>query len=199
MRPIPIARYLTPEAAPAAPPGFTAVSAALVGGLPHQLPLDGDLSLLLVAPSGLAREWRDADPAALVSRGAWELAPRPAAEAELVRAPVRLLARRGGLIVAAVPLSAGRRALLPPGDEARGVAIELIVLDWEILAGNLRGPGDVGGRIAVAWRRADRAPDRYTRRPLSAGLRLRLSADDRYESEVGAEDPAGAPKGGYAL
>jgi len=75
MTPFPIESHLVPADAPAPDPTLTSVVATLANGLPQTLDLDRDVSLVLIVPSGLAVQWRDADPSALVSAGADELAP----------------------------------------------------------------------------------------------------------------------------
>jgi len=165
-----IARHLVPSVAPAVPDGFERLPTALVAGLPHSIALAQDLTLLLVVPTGLATRWRDADPAAVVTASDPEPAAGPAG-----RAPARLLLRGSDGVLASVPLVAGLRRTLPDG-QAR---VELLILGWEIRAGSLRDPGDVGSRIELAWRPADRAGDTFSPPPISSRVLERLAAADQ--------------------
>lgn len=156
--PIPISGRLVPEVVPTPPEGFTVVEQPLVAGPIQRIPLDGGIELTLVVPTGLASAWRDADPAEVVSHSATALAPAPGSggtPAGPAPAPVRLLVRRAGAIVASVPLIAGLRRRVPDaGGDDRGVEVELVVLSWDLRAGTLRGPGQFGSRVELAWRRA---------------------------------------------
>jgi hypothetical protein len=178
--PAPIARadfrrHLVPAGLAPLGPGFVLVDDRITQGLPHRIPLPGELSLLLVVPTGLATAWRDAAPNAVVSSSRDQLTPRgarasasdtgsrprpatqgqPLVEPLPLAAPARLVVRRARAIAGAVPLAAGCRVVLPDADAQPGVRIELIVREWDIRAGSLRGPGDVGSRIVVAFRRID--------------------------------------------
>ncbi len=191
--PIPIERFLVPAAQPAAPDGFTTIDEPIVNGLPHTIALDDGLSLAVVAPSGLATRWRDADPTAIVSSSDEDVrSPDPAATVVVSRCPARLLLRAGTAVVSSVPLAAGvRRAIPEAGGVGSGVRIAVVVLAWDIRAGSLRGPGDFGSRIALATRRADRAGDTFETPAISPDLIARLKAQFRTESRLGlvtAED-----------
>jgi hypothetical protein len=158
---------------PADPPplaeGSEVAEAALLNGLPHTLQLGGIATATLIAPTGIAIDWRDGDPAAIVSQSD-ETAARP--DAITIRIPARLLVRRlDGTLLGVTPLLAGLPVRLPRGDAPAGPAIELTALSWDIRAGNLRGPGDFGGRIAIAWRQIDRSAPRFEPPPLHPGVR----------------------------
>jgi hypothetical protein len=175
------ARLLVPAPPPPLAAGFDTVDLPLVNGLPETVPLGAVATALLIAPTGLVRAWRDADPALPVDRGDDQAAPlddgAPAPPAG-ARPPFRLLVRRlDGVLIGAVPLVARSPAALPLAADDGGPAIELVVLRWDIRAGNLRGPGDVGGRIAVAWRRTDRAPDRFAPPPIHPAVAARGRLD----------------------
>jgi len=186
--PAPVLRALVPPAAPAPPDGFTRVDAAVTASLPFRVALEGDTALLLVLPTGLAATWRDADPAAVVSLGRWETAPRPTGApttppGSASRPPLTLLLQRGGTTLASAPVTAGVVRGLPA--EA-GVAFEVVVLDWEVRAGNLRGPGDFGSRVSLAWRRADRGTDTFEPPPVHPEVARRVPAQERIDSAVGS-------------
>lgn len=200
MPPIPLTRYLVPEppAAPAAAlsPGFTLIDSVITGGLPHRLPLEAGLTLVLTLPTGLGREWLQADGHAIVSDADREQAPRldpeaPNAITELPPAGARLTLRGAdGTLLGIAPLALGVRYLLGDGaaeeagdSQAGGVRIELVVLGWSLRAGNARGPGDWGGRITLAWRRADRGSDRFEPPALHPYVIPRLPAWQRRASE----------------
>ena len=188
--PIPVSRLLVPGANPSAPEGFTALDVAITGGLPHLMPLSGDLVLVLAVPTGLARAWREADPAAVVSHSDDQLAPREDQPAGPFVAPryavAHLLLRRAGVTVAAVPLIAGMLMALPHGGgEQAGVEIEVLALAWDIRAGSLRGPGEWGSRIRLAWRRADQGAPRYTTPAVNPHLLARLRPAYRMQSTLG--------------
>jgi hypothetical protein len=163
--PIPVARRLVPETqAQVETEGFTRVREQLPAGLPHTIAGGEGLQLVLVVPTGLAVTWRDSDPTAVVTDSAPEHAAHdPAAATPLPRPPARLILRDGAGVLEAVALAANRRLWLPDtGRSDTGVRIELIVLGWDIRAGSLRGPGDVGSWIELAWRIADRAADEFS-------------------------------------
>jgi hypothetical protein len=155
---------VTPAVSAQALEGYERRLVQLVNGLPATIDLDAELALMLVAPSGLAATWRDAPGDAVVSSSADERAARtePAQNAPpppvgaVERFPLRLVERRAGRLGAAVPLAAGLVRELPDaGDPSEPVVAEIVVLSWDIRAGSLRGSGDFGSRIELAWRRAD--------------------------------------------
>ena len=159
MHPIALQRLLTPEPRTLAPAGFTLVDERPTRGLPHRVNLDGTFGLLLVVPTGLATTWRDSKPDEIISRALDERSARPAPESEsrspqgfVTRHPVRLLVLRNGDFLGSVPLVAGLRRSLPESHERIGAGIELVILDWNIPAGSLRGVGDFGARLLLAWR-----------------------------------------------
>ena len=100
------------------------------------------------------------DPARLVSAAGEETGPHtsPRGADPLERPPVRLLLRRARVLLATIPLAAGLRHIMPDGDAAPS-AIELIVVDWRLHAGCVRGPGDYGSFVEVAGGEPTRAAD----------------------------------------
>jgi hypothetical protein len=161
MPPLPMERFLVIEEPLVIPELFVRSRQELTRGVPFEFLVDGDLTLLLQVPTGCAAIWRDEDPAKLVSAATEETrshtAPRGADVLE--RSPIRLLLRRARVALAAIPLTAGLRRVIPDGDAAPS-AIELIIVDWRLHAGCVRGPGDYGSFVDVAWRRSDKAADR---------------------------------------
>jgi hypothetical protein len=166
------------------------VSALLTSGLPQTIVLDGDVSLTLTLPTGVALQWRDAEPLALVSSSDVELEPYTPDPGEPVgavrRAPLRLLVLAGGRPVAAVPLVAGLHRTVPDQGGPDGVRIELEVARWEIRAGTLRSPGDFGSFVELAWGRADRGGDAFEPPPLNPMFLRRSAEPARLQSDVGA-------------
>jgi hypothetical protein len=156
MRPVPVERFLVPEPSLLAPAGFTSVRQQLTRGVPFTWTLAGDLQLVLVVPTGFASLWRDADPLAIASASNDETGPHTAPRGDDPREQValRLIVRRAGITLASVPLAAGLWRIAPDGDRA-AAAIELFLSGWLLHAGCVRGPGDYGSFVDVAWRAAD--------------------------------------------
>jgi hypothetical protein len=151
----------------------------LVAGLPQTIVLDADVSLALALPNGLAAQWLDADPQALVSSSRRELEPHaPGGEpaGAVLRPPLRLLLLVRSAPVAAVPLVAGLRRLVPDDGGPAGVRVELEIVGWEVRAGTLRSPGDFGSFVDLAWRRADSAAERFEPPELNPMLLRRMAA-----------------------
>ena len=165
--PIPIQRYLVPDQKPAAAAGFTVVQTSLLTGLPYPIRLNNDIQLIVILPTGLAIAWRDADPSTVVSTSTTELFPKPYAMPQEVgyvsRAPLRIVAQWRGSIVSVVPLVAGLQRVVPDGgNQNLGSQIELAILQWEIRAGTLRGAGDFGSQLTLAWRIANQSSEQYS-------------------------------------
>jgi hypothetical protein len=179
MEPIPVAAYLVPEHASRAPVGFATVSEPMTRGLPHTIVLDRATRATVVLPSGLARAWRDADPTDVVSASADEHAPVVAdalrVREDVARAPLRLVVERSNVVLAIVPVTAGLRQVVPNDGGVRGAVIEIVVLAWDLRAGTVRGAGDFGSRLSLAWRAADRASTEFAPPPMNANLARRLS------------------------
>ncbi|MGW3785602.1 hypothetical protein ACWD5Z_13500 [Micromonospora chokoriensis] len=202
MPPFPIDRYLLPETPVEVPEGFTEVRQSLTAGLPHRVELGAGVHAVLILPTGLARQWLATDPLAVVSSSADDLAPRPAPPsappppALVGRVPLRLVVRQGTRILGSVPLAAGLRRVCPDAglttdtgsSTAAGsapIAVELLVLTWLLHAGTVRGSGDYGSSIVLAWRRADRAADEFGPPPINQFVWRRRPPAQRVESELG--------------
>lgn len=188
--PIPVQRYLVPPEPSQPPEELVRVEDKLLGGVPHSVQLGEGSVAVLIVPTGLATVWRDADPDEIVSRSVDQTVPLAEAPVEIGatgKAPARLLVRgSGGTPMGTVPLSLGVLHSLPEtGTTNAGPRIELMLLSWDIRAGNLRGPGDFGGYISVAWRRADRGVEHYSELPVHPDLRPRLILAQRMESDLG--------------
>ena len=170
----PIDRYLTPAEPPAFGERVEIVDQPILNGLPHRIELGSVATAMLIAPSGLAVDWRDADPTVRISSSESQAVPNDVAMADvdLISPPARLLVRTAsGVMMGAIPLVAGRAFHLSTGES--GAAIEVIVASWDLRAGNLRGPGDFGGRIRLGWQRADQAVSTYGPLPPHPRLLLR--------------------------
>lgn len=192
-----VKRELVPATAAPVPERMTRVNQSMVNGLPQTIDLDAELSLIVAVPSGMAIEWRDADPTAEVTRSEMELqASRRESDAPvgvIDRPPARVLLRSKGEIVASTPLVGASRRMLPEeGDEDRGARIELLLLGWDIRAGSMKGPGDFGSHIEFAWRRADRGSERFSPPPINPRAIARLGPEFRMRSHLvagSADDP----------
>jgi hypothetical protein len=147
----------------------------LVAGLPQTIALDADVSLAVTMPNGLASQWLDTDPQALVSSSLPELEPHAPGGA-VARPPLRLLLLVRSAPVAAVPLVAGLRRVVPDDGGAAGVRVELEIVGWEVRAGTLRSAGDFGSFVDLAWRRADAAAERFEPPALNPMLVRRMAA-----------------------
>lgn len=189
--PIPVSRFLVPDRPPALSEGFTLVTTAVQAGLPCAIPIEHSTRLLLVAPTGLATMWRDMNPSTVVSRSDDEVLPfdpasatDPPGEASFV--PLRLLLQAGNETLGVMPLRAGISRLLPDrGMPESGVRFEVVVLSWILTSGSVRGAGDFGSRIAIAWRRADRATEHFSTPPPHPVLVKRLPPAHTMQSLVG--------------
>ncbi len=189
---IPVARYLVAEVKPLPPEGFTLIDEPIVGGLPFTLQLDAETRLVVTMPNGLGQAWRDADPTSIVSKSDDQMAATAPGQAEpigdVTRPPLRFLIMRSGEIIASVPLVVGVSRTLPDGGENdRGARVEVVLMSWDLRAGSLRGPGDFGSRVTLAWRRADGAVSTFSPPPVNPYLLRRLPDGSRMESTVGVE------------
>jgi hypothetical protein len=178
MSAVPIAGHLVPaDPAPLAA-GMERRVETLTGGLAQVIALDRDVSLLLLVPNGLATAWRDADPAQPVSSSAPQLAPAsPGADEPVGRvdqAAPRLVVTMAARTLGSVALVAGMRRSVPDSGGG-GEVVELAILGWELHAGTLRGAGDFGSRLELAWRRSDRAGDTFQPPPPNPQLLARLA------------------------
>jgi hypothetical protein len=176
VRPIPVDRYLVP-AQPAQPPGDAqVVDVLLLTGLPFGIPLGSDFALLLTFATGLATEWRGLDPHAVVSESSAEWTSR-AADSEPVgdvkTGRLSLALQRGGRTVTVLPMVSGRHTLVEPGDPgARRFDIWLV--GWDLRAGTVRGPGDFGSRVRLAWRIADKSVASFAPVPVNPMIVARV-------------------------
>jgi hypothetical protein len=152
---------------PTAPEGFTQVDEAITQGIPHAIELNQGTRVVLVVPTGLAQTWRDADPSLVVSQSDPELVGSSGQPDTVIgdasRASARIVVQFGGVTMASLPLCCGLRRMIPDdGQPQGGIKIELTIVSWTIYAGSMRGVGDFGSRISLAWRRADQALSHYS-------------------------------------
>ncbi|GAB3142936.1 hypothetical protein GCM10027290_18430 [Micromonospora sonneratiae] len=180
MPPFPIDRYLIPPGPPS-PEGFTSVRQALTNGVPQRVEFEGLTNAVLVLPTGLARQWLEADPLAVVSTSEDDAVPRqpgagrPPSLAQ--RAPLRLIVRRGTTVLASMPLATGLRRVCGP--------VEIVVHGWRLCAGTVRGPGDYGDYVELAWRHVNRATDVFGPPPVHRFVLRRKPPALRIESDLG--------------
>jgi hypothetical protein len=196
MTPTPMDRFLTPEEPIAIPTGFTRSRQELTRGVPFQWPLEADLSLVLLVPTGFAALWREADPDIVVSAATDEtrahIAPRGADPLE--RPAIRILLRQGGKTLTAIPLAAGLSRVIPDTDGGAAV-IDLYVADWLLHAGCVRGPGDYGSFVDAAWRRIDTGANAFPLAPIDPHVAVRNAALS--QSAIGIAGATITPRGGY--
>ncbi|WP_322762456.1 hypothetical protein [Frankia sp. Cr2] len=195
MTPFPVDRYLVPEQPIALPAGFAPVRQRLTAGLPQRIELGAGVHAVLVLPTGLAQQWLDTEPLAVVSTSADDLAARPVPGVPslprlVARTPLRLVVRRGTQILGSVPLAVGLRRVCaagaaPPGPSGGAAAVELMILDWHLAAGTVRGSGDYGSHVSLGWRRADQAVDDFGPPPINVFVSRRRPPAQRIESEQG--------------
>jgi hypothetical protein len=176
--PIPVQRYLVPDQKPITPTDFTQVDVRILTGLPYPIPLAGDLQAIIVLPTGLAVPWRDADATDIASSSEAELNPHLAQSdstiADVIRSPFRLVVQQSRRTIGVVPLVAGLRRTVPDSGNSIGGQIELVILEWDIRAGSVRGAGDFGSRLSLAWGRSNIAAAEFSPPPINNMLKSRL-------------------------
>ena len=193
---MPIDRFLTPEEPIAIPAGFTQSRQELTRGVPFQWPLESDLSLVLLVPTGFAALWLEADPDAVVSAATDEtlahVSPRGADPLE--RPAIRVILRKGSDTLATIPLAAGLSRVTPDGDGGR-TAVDLYVANWLLHAGCVRGPGAYGSFVEVAWRRIERGANAFPLEPIDPHVAARNTA--LAQSAAGIPGATINRRGGY--
>lgn len=186
----PAARLLVPPAPPKLADGFVSLQSPVVNGLPHVVDLPNNIRLTVTLPTGLLPHWLDADPAELVAASDDEAAPRPAELLDqtdtAARPALRLSARQSGRALGTMPFALqAARLLRDDGDAAAGAAIEVILLGWALHAGTVRGQGDFGSSISLAWRRVNLAVEIFGPPVINPFLVHRLPLIFRIYSELG--------------
>jgi hypothetical protein len=176
MRPIPVNRYLVPVQSSDPPADAVVVDATLINGLPFTVSLGSDFALVLTYATGLAKEWRAMDTQAVIADSSIEQEPRseptdPVTDPRTGRLTVAL--QRGGRTVAVLPVVSGRHRLVEPGNPAAR-RFDVWILGWDVRAGTIRGPGDFGSRLRLAWRRADTSIHSFAPVPVNPFVMLRL-------------------------
>jgi hypothetical protein len=187
MLPLPLANLLVNPPVVAAPEGFVTVARTIDGGLPLAITLEQGYEVLMVLPTGLARQWIEARGGDLVATSDDELRPHDPATpgATFARAPLRWLVRRGGKIIATIPFSLGMvRRVSDGGAAEQGVALEIVALRWTVNAGSMRGGGDFGSQVEFAWRIANHAADQFGTPLVSRRVLERKPPGQRIESHV---------------
>jgi hypothetical protein len=180
-----IARLTPSISAVTAAAEMTILDSPIRGGLPHIVELGPRLRALLVLPTGLARPWLDLPASTPVSLGGDALAvtdptaPPPG----FGRAAPRLRVQRDKATIAVLPLVAG--LVQDAADAPLAVPLQLQVLDWALHVGTVRGAGDFGSFLRLAFRVADRGVDIFGPLPLSTFVIQRLPVHDRIESRSG--------------
>ena len=191
MPPIPVSRYLVPSRTVVDLDDYAVVDVDLVRGLPHTIDL-GDDQIVLSVPTGLARLWHAANPEVVVSSSVRQTAAYDDAAPPrhgVARAPARLLVRIGGSTTASLALAAGEEQIVGSDADNDDVRLSIVVRSWDLRAGSLRGPGDYGSRISLAWRRVDQAVDEFSTPPIKPTLVPRLAPLFRMHSILGLRQP----------
>jgi hypothetical protein len=147
VRAIAIESYFVEASPPSAPPGFTA-SRHVIDAVPREVELSDGWSAILYVPTGIARAWLDAAPDEIVSSSQDDLTPRRAGPDGLARAAARLVIRRAGTVLGALPLVAGAAGNF----RATSALLEVMLLSWEIRAAAMRGGVPGSSRLELAWR-----------------------------------------------
>jgi hypothetical protein len=189
----PLTRLLVPPTAPGLPDTFLNVQAQILNGFPHFIDLTKSVRLKITMPTGLLRQWMDADPSALVATSDDTLAPRPASLSEeiggVTRPALRIALLQNGAFLSTVPVAAGVQRTLPDdGSATQGVAIDVALVSWNIFAGTVRGPGDFGSSIQLAWRFANAAVNDFGPPVINIFLWHRLIPRLRLQSELGLRE-----------
>jgi len=184
MPPMPVQRYLVLEPSRVAPDGFTTLEKPILNGLPDRIELDDRTTLMLRMPTGQGTLWRDADPEATVSDSESQSMSLSdvtiTLRSEQLSPPLRLSIAVSGRRRAVVPVAAGvSYAVAGPNGEH----LELIILDWCLNAGTVRGTGRFGSRVVLAWRLMLRGTDTFSAPPIHPDLRRRLEHAQRFYSQ----------------
>jgi len=184
--PIPTARLLVPDRLQL-PPGFATATEVVTNGLPHRVAL-GELELVFTVPVGLMAQVVAVASDVVVASSEGTFAPAMAMDAG--RDPVRegrlrVTARVAGRSTVTAAVVANRVLAVPSAAEVLDVRYEVCCLAWSITAGALRGAGNHGATIEIAWRRADRAVGEFSTPPLPPTLVPRLPPASRTASTLG--------------
>ena len=163
---LPIIAALTPADAPALPTGATLLDSRIRGGLPHVLNLAPRFRALVSLPTGSARFWLDQPP-----------------DIEVLSGAPRLRVQRDGTTIAVVPLVLGPTVEVV--DPLGAAPLLIQVLAWSLHVGDLRGAGDFGSFVRLAFAVADRATDRFGPLPPSDFVIRRLPPAEVSESRPG--------------
>ncbi len=191
---LPATRLLVPADAPAPGADFQLVQSSLVSGLPHYIDLSKTLRLKITLPTGLLQHWLDADPSALVATSDDETQPRAATFTDeigaVARPALRLALLQGGAPLSTLPFALDTPRTTPDaGGAAQGAAAEIVLLSWNIHAGTVRGSGDFGSTIQLAWRVADLGASDFGPPVINEFLWRRLPPTLKMASSLGLRAP----------
>lgn len=191
----PIEEYLTPVPSRASDPKpeEKTLDVNLVRGIPHQMELMNNVHMVLVVPTGNASLWQQSDPDQSLSNSASQQIPATLNEenysSAFDRVPARLIVRSGSELLASIALTTGLTAEVSTPVSINNLLIEITIKHWEIRTGNMRGPGDFGGRIVLSWRTKHNAVAHYSTPPVNPYLIPRLHLSFKMHSLLGRKLP----------
>jgi hypothetical protein len=144
----PITHYLVPAEADPLPDSFTRRDVQLTEFIPHRMQLTDNLTLTLALPNGLAQIWRELDGTTVISRSTDQTKPQ-ATLSTAYSLPLTLIIHRNKTLLGTLPVVSGVTQTIT--DAANAAVLDVHVISWELMAGNLRGRGDFGARFSFAW------------------------------------------------
>jgi hypothetical protein len=167
---LPVIARLTLDALPDSPAGAQLFNSPVRGGLPHSIDLFPRWRAVLSRPTGVIGWWLRRDPFEPIDHGA-----------------PRLRFQLDGATVCVVPLVTGQpfRITRPDG----GTPLDAMVTDWQLHAGDMRGPGNYGSFVTLAAAIADKAAQSFGPVPVSDFVIPALPKEDRTESRPGTRIP----------
>jgi hypothetical protein len=153
-----IESYVIGEHGAKAPADFEHVNATIRGGVPSEIQLGDGWSVVVYVPTGIARPWLQQDVLAHVTRSDDEHRAVARDEGAIDVPAARLVVRRGGPPVAAVPLVSGMLTRVVARD-GTAAFLDIMPLAWDVRVSAMIGGADAKLRVELAWR--TRVPARF--------------------------------------